>query len=46
MKLGTHCCSQEGNISVVFLWGKKVINLSLVEGTPFSGAALRAIHYS
>lgn len=26
---------------MVFLWGKKVINLSVVEGTPFSGVALR-----
>lgn len=24
---------------MVFLWGKKVINLGVVEGTPFSGAA-------
>lgn len=31
--------SQEGNIPVVFLWGKKVINLCVVEGTPFCGAA-------
>lgn len=30
--------SQEGNIPVVFLWGKKVINLC-VEGTPFCGTA-------
>lgn len=45
MKLGTRCYSQVGNIIVVFLWGKKVINPSVVEGTPFSGVALRGLYY-
>lgn len=31
---------------MVFLWKKKVINLSVVEGIPFSGVALRGTYYS